>query len=294
MKLISEVLFYRIIIGSVFWITGYEQFSMTECIKTILPVTKISDGFTGAFLIFYLFIPFINIIIKNMNEKQHVLLIALCVFTYTVFGTFSRITFNYVSWFTVLYFISSYIRLYPKKIFSEKKIWTAAMFCSVLLSVCSVAVMTYVKYKYNKGYPYYFVQDSNTFLALASGVSCFMFFKNIKVKYSRVINAFGASTFGVLLIHASNDSMRRWLWTDILNNTEVYSHSWMYLHAVGSVIGIFVICSLADMLRIRFPEKWFFNAFGERIEKIQDRFSEKTDKYFGLKNENPEYNTEQK
>ena len=55
----------------------------------------------------------------------------------------------------------------------------------------------------------------------------------------------------VLLIHANSDTMRRWLWKDVLHNVEMYDSSNFVLHAFCCVIGVFIICSLIDLLRNR-------------------------------------------
>ena len=101
---------------------------------------------------------------------------------------------------------------------------------------------------------FYFVSDSNKILAVLTAFSGFMFFKNIKIRYNKLINTVAASTFGVLQIHANSDAMRRWLWQDLLNNVEMYDSEWLVLHAFGSVIGVFVICTAIDYLRIRLIE----------------------------------------
>ena len=106
-----------------------------------------------------------------------------------------------------------------------------------------------------------FVADSNTFLAVATGVCAFMFFKNLKIKYYKVINAFAASTFGVLLIHANSEALRQWLWKDTIDCVGHYDAKLMPLYAIGCVLGIFVACSLIDMIRIWFIEKPFFKAW---------------------------------
>lgn len=51
----------------------------------------------------------------------------------------------------------------------------------------------------------FFVFDSNTFLVIVTAIFAFLFFKNIKILYSKVINTIDALTFGVLLIHANSD-----------------------------------------------------------------------------------------
>lgn len=121
-KLFGEIMFYKIIIGLIFLLTKYEPISIKTCVKMFLPVSQVRANFTGCYIIFFLFIPFLNVLINNMTEKQHIKLLLLVSFTYVFFGTIKLmpVTMNYVSWFMVLYLISSYIRLYPKEIFLKK------------------------------------------------------------------------------------------------------------------------------------------------------------------------------
>ena len=272
LKLLCEIMFYRIIIQCIFWISGYDPFSWKTLIKVLIPVRTISTGFSSAYLVFFLFIPFLNILVNKMTAKQHIALLLLCGFLYVFLGTlpYFSVTMNYVSWFIVLYFISSFIRLHPRKIFDNRKSWLIMTIVFVLLSVISVVACAWLGTKLNRNMAFYFVTDSNTFLSVATGLSAFMLFKNINIKYNRFINAVASTTFGVLLIHASSDTMRRWLWTDLLHNLEMYSSAgWkMVLHAIGSVIAIFVVCSLIDYLRIRLIETPLFKLY----DKIYDKF----------------------
>ena len=116
-------------------------------------------------------------------------------------------------------------------------------------SLSSVIVCSFANQKLGISvYPFSFVSDSNTFLAVSTGVTTFMFFKNMKIGHSNIINTISATTFGVLLIHANSDSMRKWLWQDFLDNTGMYNSEMLIIHAVGSVLIIFIICSLIDIL----------------------------------------------
>lgn len=258
-KLLAEVMFYHIMIWLIFMLTGYESFSFGGLIKMLLPVKQVEANFAGCFLIFYLFIPFLNVLIHSMDEKKHLMLLGLCAFTYILFGTFHKVSMNYVTWFIVLYIIASYIRLYPKPWFDKNGLWGCLTALSICVSVLSIICCAWFGNKFGLSDAYSFVQDSNTFLAVTNGVCSFMFFKNLKVPQSRFVNTVAASTFGVLLIHANSDTMRRWLWKDMLNNVGAYSTSYFALHAIGSVVGIFVICIVIDHLRIRFLERPFLN-----------------------------------
>lgn len=267
LKLLFEIYFYKIVISCIFWITKYETFSVKSLLLTLLPFKNIEHNFTGCFLLFYLFIPFINILIKNLSEKQHISLIIVLFLTYTVIGTVKRVTFNYITWFSVVYIISAYIRLYPKKFFNSSKIvWF--MLASIFLSVASVIGCIWISNKTNRNIAYYFVTDSNSFLPLITSVTAFLFFKNLKIKYNGLINAMGASTFGVLLIHANSETMRKWLWTDLLKSTEHFSSDFMPLYAFICVIAIFIVCCIIDQLRIKFLEKPFFNRFSGKIQSL--------------------------
>lgn len=269
-KLLFEILFYNILISSIFWISGYSEFSLGGMIRSLIPIHTISDDFAGCYLIFFLLIPFLNILLKNITEKQHLLLIILLGFTYVFLGSVPvfDVTMNYVSWFIVLYVISSYIRLYPKMLFDKLSVWLIISIICVLSCVASIFVMLFSGYEF----PYYFVTDSNKLLALATGLSLFLLFKNIKIPYIRIINVIASSTFGVLLIHANCDTMRRWLWVDVLNNFGMYNSPYLYVHAIVSVLVIFAICVIIDQMRIHFVEKPFFVLWDKYFPSINYKF----------------------
>lgn len=112
LKLFLEIEFYAITIYLAFAFFGVVKFSSLDFVKVCLPVKQVSTNFTSCFLLFYLFIPFLNILVHNMDCKTHGLLLLLCLTIYSIIGTIWPITFNYVTWFVILYIISSYIRFY--------------------------------------------------------------------------------------------------------------------------------------------------------------------------------------
>lgn len=103
------------------------------------------------------------------------------------------------------------------------------------------------------------IRDSNIELFRIIVMFFFLFFKNLKIGYSRVINTIAASAFGVLLIHANSDAMRQWLWKDLLDNIGHFEQG-VYLYVVASVATIYTICTIIDILRIHLFEKPIFKA----------------------------------
>ena len=275
LKLVLEVEFYKVVIYLIFIASGYESFSFTGTVKAILPITSIGTNFTGCYLAFYLCIPFLNILVRNMSEKQHLALLGMVFFTYILMGTVPKfgVTMNYVSWFICLYFIASYIRLYPKELFEKAMLWGV---CTVVIgSLCIVSVLCCIVLgaRIDKQIAFYFVTDSNTILAVCIGVSSFLFFKNLKIKQSRVINTIAASTFGVLLIHANSDTMRKWLWQTVLNVKGAFSLSkpLLVVHATLSVLGVFTVCVIIDQIRIRTVERFVLDKAEKGVNRLLSR-----------------------
>lgn len=259
-KLVGERYFYAILFFLIFCLSGYSTFSVKAFLKMIFPFFAVRDNFTVCFFLFYLFIPFLNKLIHSLAEKEHLVLIALCLCIYTILPSFAKadVRYSYVTWFMVLYLIASYIRLYPKKIFDGAGKWGLMTAGTVVCSWMSVMILAWIGNKFGKTQiAYFFVSDSNKILAVITALCAFLFFKNLKIKQSRFINTVAASTFGVLLIHANSDIMRQWLWRDTLENVKWYHTPWIYLHAVGSVFGIYIVCTVLDMIRRYLFEKPF-------------------------------------
>lgn len=273
LRLILQIEFYNIVIFFIFVLTGYQSFSFGSIFKAIIPVRVISDDFTSAFIVFFLTIPFLNILLNHLSEKMHLRLIILCLFLYTFLGTMPGfgVTMNYVSWFIVIYFISSYVRLYPKQVYEKTSIWGIASLISIAVSAFSIFACLYTGWFEH----YYFISDSNKILAVVSAFCLFMFFKNVRIPYVRFINILASASFGVLLIHANSDTMRQWLWKDTLHNAEVFNSSWCYLHFIVSILGIYVICTCIDLLRTKLLEKPFFKLFDKFSPKLFSKFGKK-------------------
>ena len=263
-KLLLWVYTYRAFIYIAFLFTGYETLGLRRLAQVVMPIWGLNANFTSCFLVFWLTIPFWNILIQNMTKRQHQLLLCLLLGCYTVLGSVPDfdITFNYVTWFGIIYLIASYVRLHPAAVFEKRSLWGMASIASVLMACGSVVVMDRV---FGRG-QYHFVSDSNRLFAVLVAVSTFLWFKNVKLPYCKVINAIGGSTFGVLCIHANSDAMRRWLWGDVLDCVGHYALPLgeLALFSVGAVLGVFFVCTGIDLVRIKLLEQPFFRWYDKR------------------------------
>lgn len=261
-KLLLEIEFYKVLIGAIFLISGYESLSVSYLIKMFLPITNVSTGFTSCYLLFYWFIPFLNRLICNISQSQFLKLLFLCSFIYIGIGSIPGfgVTMNYVSWFIVVYLFGAYIRIYDNEILSNVRLWGISTVIVFVVSILSVIAVTWGRVHFGISVnSYYFVSDSNKVLAVALAITSFLFFKNLRIRYNQFINTVAASTFGVLMIHANCDAMRRWLWQDVFHNVTVYSLTWMPVLVILSVVCVYILCTVLDYIRISFVERRVLN-----------------------------------
>lgn len=225
-KLVLEVLFYNVVVASIFWICGYTPVTLKGLIGIWMPVQNMTLGFTSAFIVFFLTIPFLNKLVQSLSQKQHLLLVLLSTGIYVLpqYIPLVKNQMNYVVWFGVIYFIASYLRLHADSVYRQDSItfWGWMAIGSVVLSMLSVVANLWIRVHVHCISPYLWVSDSNAILAVITAVCTFMWFKNLKIKQSRVINTIAASTFGVLCIHANSDVMRQWLWYDTANMLDLF------------------------------------------------------------------------
>lgn len=273
LKLYLQVLFYAIVFYAIFCICGYQAFSTVDVIKLFLPIRQIvSDNFVSAFMVWWLFIPFLNAVVQNITKRQHQLLVCMTVGVFTLYKYLPdfEVSVNPICWFSTLFFIASYIRQYQSSIPKSDSscFWGIVTVLSLIIAIISIVVILYIDETYGKNKsPFWLVSDSNAPLALLVSISSFMFFKNLQIGYSKIINTIGATTFGILLIHANCASMRQWLWKDTVDcighyNTELY---WLYAFVVTMLI--FIVCSVIDHIRIKTIEKYYLYIINKYLNK---------------------------
>ncbi|WP_290090443.1 acyltransferase [uncultured Duncaniella sp.] len=283
LKLYLQIALYGLVIYLIFCITGHDSFSPLKMLWTVWPVKSIADGFVSCFIVFYLFIPFLNILVRHLDRKEHGYMALLLIFTFTLFPSIPgmRMTFNYVTWFMAIYILASYIRFYGLTSRISHASWGWLTLGLVILSSATVLGLDYI-YKagitsYHR--PYFFISDSNKIFSLGIAITSFMYFKDMRIPQSRLINAVGGATFGVLLIHANSDTMRQWLWRETVDSIGHFVPSVILTlsYAMVSVLVIFVVCAGIDWFRGKYIEPHLIKFFRNHGERIRGRiFPEKS------------------
>lgn len=264
LKLYLWIVTYNVIFKIIFVATGYTQIT-PKSILLFTPFLNIhSNSFTSAFMVWWLFIPFLNVLVNNLTRKSHLTLLILTfvVFSIYPFMPFLQIQINPICWFSTLYIVASYIRKYPEAIPHESstRLWGWTSILLIIIGLFSVYALLWKGVHIGSSVsPYYMISDSQQPLALFIAVSTFLWFKNLKIKNSKIINTIAASSFGVLLIHANSDTMRNWLWKDTIDCVGHYDIPYYWIYAIGCVLLIYIICTAIDYIRIKTIEPPILN-----------------------------------
>lgn len=281
LKLYLQIVFWAVVVYFILCTAGLADFSYWVLFKRIAVVYSLPfRDFVSAFLVFYLCIPFLNILIRNMDRKTHLTLVVLLMGIYTILPCMGvYLVLNYLEWFCVIFIIAAYLRKYDIESFLTHRQWGYSTLLFIGTAIFSILFMEYASKNgiYN-GYVYYFVADCNKIFAMAVSITSFMWFKTLKIGYSKFINMLGASTFGVLLIHAHSDEMRQWLWGNTVDCVGHFNESVLYTvgYGLASILVIFTVCSAIETMRIKIIEKPMLDFFEYRvIDPIKNRIRSK-------------------
>ncbi len=281
LKLFLEFMFYNIVINIIFIIADYKPFGLKALLDGIFPLFDGlgigRDAFISLFLFLYLLIPFLNKLIHSMSRKEYRILLGILLFFFTVISSFyikknesgAWVLVNNwegLGWYITAYLIGGYIRLHFSPKHSELRIGLIMTICSMILVCASIIIIDYIRIK-EPGFVKadHMVYGCNKILAVMFAASLVILFKNINIGYSRFINTVSSATFGVLLIHANSNTMRRFLWVDQFQNTSWYNVPLKdaALRAICVVAIIYVSCVILDLIRQKLLEAPLFRRLGK-------------------------------
>ena len=263
LKVFLEAKFYAVVCYIALLLAGYEVLSGKRLFMLAFELIRsVNISFTGTFLTLYLITPFLNKLIGALNQRQHASLIGVLLTIYTVSATVlsQPLTYSELGWYVTLYLIAAYLRHYPMPWMASRMITGCGLLVSLLLCCGTILVIDHTPLCHYMT-PYFLTNNCQHIGSLSVAVFAFLWFKNLKLGYHPVINLIASTTFGVFLIHTASDAMRACLWKDVLGVTGWYEkgEGTVLLLSFGSVLLIFLVASLIDLVRQMAIERPFFN-----------------------------------
>lgn len=262
LKLYFEVWFYNITVAIFLQCLGYslDNATIVHCFIPLL--LSFPETFIGAYLFVYLLSPVINTGANHLDRKKYGYLLSILILYFSILETFLFLnTWNYFGWAVTMYLVGGYIRLQKNELFKRKWLWFSIVVLCMAVIWISQLIVDFCGKDLGVHHWSYLMTNANKFPVFVMALALFLFFKNIKIRNSKLINTIAASSFGVLLIHANNNTMRQWLWKDFFKNTEFYHTNLLWIHMIFSVAVIYVVCTGIDICRIKFIEIPLFSFF---------------------------------
>ncbi len=260
LKLEIQVIFYSIM--------GYillgNSFSLKELLQNFMPLLFNKYWFYSVYMIIYMISPFINSALRAMSRRGHFYIGAIMFLIWSIIPSFTlqNMYVNEVLWFLMLYVIAAYIRLYPDCKIHDKTRGGMMFGISFSIILLITALFDILKDVWCfADYQTYFFSGKTVF-AMIAAIGLFILFLNMKPFYNGIINALGACTFGVYLIH-DNNYVRSLLWDKIFSNIQYAETNNLVFHILGSVIVIYIVCTLIEYLRMSFIEKRYLKVIAK-------------------------------
>ena len=258
----APILLYSVAGTLLFYKINGFKLDVMQLREACFPIIYSKYWFATVYFLLYLFIPFLNILIQNINPMQHFGLITFMFTIWSLIPTMigEELQYSQLGLFVFLYLTAAYIRKYPNKYFESARLGMVAGIALYLTIIGSVIVLD--RYGLANEFPgkdaTYFSRENLLPLVLCS-IALFCGFKNLKMKYNRIINYIAGSMFGIYLIH-DNLFIRYYLWIQLFKNKEFSESPNLWLHAVMAVTCVFIGGLFIDIIR------------RETLEKLLQRF----------------------
>lgn len=276
MKLWMEIWFYSITILIIFytWLVPDNFISFNVIIKNIFPVVYSQYWFMTNYIVLMILSPYLNKCIKIVGKEIHQNLILVLTIMWSIIMMIfpkSNLGFSNIGWFILLYLIAAYIRLYIN-LSLDYICHLKRLLAGIAIYLISILIFNLTGDILNnkfllKGSVY--LADPKSIVLLFISVELLMMFLSIKKWSNKFVNIIASATLGVYLIH-DNNFVRPYLWKDLLDNQSMYHSEYLIFHAICSIILVYIICTIIDLLRQLTMEKLyeiFWNKYGNIMEK---------------------------
>lgn len=272
LKFSFQLWFYGIFILIFAWLFNTAEITNKYFWGSITPFYSL-NWFAKAYLLLYLLVPVINYILKRISKKTFECYLLVFGLLWTVLPALDlyehgniRITVIYI------YTIGAYIRIYGINIlksFYSKVILGVVSYIAIMVSV-AVMIALNKQYTFISGHETGFLA-LNSFLVIMTGISIFLVFKELQIRYNEKVNLVAKTVFGVYLIH-DNPLIRQWLWENILHTRQFYDSYYLFVYAFICTILIFIVCGSMDYCRIKVIEKPVFRIVDRYLPYYQNLF----------------------
>lgn len=249
-----EVVFYGILTTTIFWIVIPNRIDVNDFIKHIFPVTNALWWYFTAYTGLFVFMPFINIAIKNYNKLAAKKMFILIILIFSAFDLIPNI-FNLSRGYSFIWLIILYIL---GAIIKKCNIGKTIKWYNALIFIILMGIITYFYKIYGMEFKVFNIKVKRDLLIsytsptiLLSAIMYLILFS--KMKFNIIIEKiiqFGASSSFAIYIINETPLIRDNLINNRFINLAMSLTKQMYFHVITFSF-LFVIASiLIDKIRI--------------------------------------------
>lgn len=258
-----QVVFYNFgitLIAFIFRLPSEEPTSLGGLIVSAFPIRFGGYWYVNCYTGLFFVIPWLNKLIQGCSKKENSILILLLI----VFSVQSTIHDPYelaggysFAWLVILYIIGAWIKKYDIPHRLKNRIWMLLLVGAILLTWLWKELFDSFPGVINKFFSIFFSEAdlfinyvSPTVLLIAICYVCIFSKFTFSGKTQKTIHFFSPAAFGVYLIHVHS-----FIWNSLFPNSFSWIASvdpWLLIPLVlGCTLGIFVVCLLIDVVRLR-------------------------------------------
>ena len=281
-----HVLFYSLIITALFFAFLPESINIDNFISAFLPVVKRQWWYITSYFVMYLFIPLLNKLVDHISRQTYkniliILLVACSIDCIVPINIFLLKDGYSALWLSIVYLFGAYIRKYDvfKKITAFKSLLG---YCAMILLTFASKYIIYISTKNIFGQ----AKFENTFISyisitiLFAAIFLLLFCLNIKIgdSVSKLICFLSPAALGVYLIHV-HPLVFGFIIKDAFVSFVQKPPMGMILYVLITTLSIYVVCTVIELLRIKFFELIKVYKFCEMIDsKVNDFYFHKIKK----------------
>lgn len=272
-----QVLFYTIITTVVFAILRPDMISSETIVNAIFPFAYQYYWYFAVYFCLFFFMPFLNAALEHMERRalQGILVAAFMIFSVlpTIFCyDFPGVMRGYsFLWIAILYVVGAYIRKYQVK--GAKNNWQNLLgyvVCVLITWLSKIGTESYTAHVYGMPQGGLRLLEYHSPTIVLCAVFLLLFFANLNCNRSNVlvkfIRIFAPASFGVYLFH-EEPLIRA---TAITNRFVGYVSMNIFvmpLAIIGTALGIWLVGSLVDLMRMKLFELLRVRQFCNWVEK---------------------------
>ncbi len=237
--------------------------------KLFFPVISKVWWYATAYVLMYIFSPYINKMIHALTKQEHEKLINAALLVYMLIPTIAAVQngntesflyYNRFIYMVVLYVIAAYIRMYglnvpfaKQNITSSWKPWLvihilswAVLFVYIIIVriVCGADMMDTAIY----------FRCPNSVIMMALAISLFMMFKECSLNGGKLIPFLSSCTLGIYMIHGGRSGQ---LWWNRIFHNPAYEGTWMvFADALCALVVIFCAGVAVEFVRQNIDKLW--------------------------------------